>query len=477
MSHYKRVLLAQLASLKFSPAAPYAGTGYLGEVLYSGGIEYSAIDMLLEYSTSVLIKKIKYFNPDILAVSMMTINYKRNYEMLDYLKQQYPGLAIVVGGPHASAYKESILSQCKGVDFVALNEGEETLVELAKNRDLQSICGLIFRKNNGNIESNPIRKFNENLDSIPFPTYRFFELGKYKQHEIHLVTSRGCPYNCTFCTVSTSLGKRVRARSAKSVADEIEFWVRKGYRIFGIADDNFTFYKDRVYQICDEIESRRLGKLEFRCHNGIRPDRVDRDLLKRMKETGFGYIQISVESASQRMLDNMRKGEKIETIARAVENAIAVGIEVQLAFVIGTQDETWEDLEASFSFARKFPAWRADHNHLYPYPGTELFEWANAKNAFIIQPEEYLNDDNPDYKSVPVMETTQLSKERRIQAGKIFQQISKEHYTQAVYRKLKRFGFVGWIAAYFFTSSMGQKLFYNNKLCRRIMDTIRLSIS
>jgi anaerobic magnesium-protoporphyrin IX monomethyl ester cyclase len=475
MSKNRKVLLVQLRCLSFPPATPYAGVGYLAEMLLNNGIECSVLDMLLGYSLEDLVQRIRYLRPDILAVSMMTLNYKRNYELLNYVKEQFPDITIIVGGPHASAFKEKVLEECKGIDLVALYEGEEILLELAKGQNVAAVLGLIFKKGE-EIIANPARKYNEDLDSFPYPTYRLFEMSKYNQHEIHLITSRGCPYSCTFCTVNTSMGKRVRVRTPKNVVDEIEYWVKKGYKIFGIGDDNFTFYKERVYEICDEIKRRNLGRLEFRCHNGIRTDRTDRDLLRRMKEVGVDFIQISVESASQRMLDNMRKGVKVERIAGAVEDALAVGMEVQLAFVIGTQNETWQDLEASFNFARKYPVWRADHNHLYPYPGTELFEWAKANKAFIKPPEEYLNDENPDYKSVPVMETPQLSKEQRILAGKIFQQISRDLYRKAAYRKLERFGLMGRIAAWAFTSNVGQYLFYRNKLFRRIVDTLRLVV-
>jgi radical SAM superfamily enzyme YgiQ (UPF0313 family) len=272
------------------------------------------------------------------------------------------------------------------------------------------------------------------------------------------------------------MGKRVRARSPRNVVDEIEFWVRSGYRVFNIADDNFTFYKNRVYEICDEIEKRKLGKLELRCHNGIRPDRTDRDLLKRMKQVGFGYIQVSVESASQKMLDNMKKGEKIEVIKRTIEDAVSVGMEVQLAFVIGTPGETWEDMEESFALARNSLAWRADHNHLYPHPKTELYEWAEKNRVFIKPPEEYLNDEKADYKTMPVLVSEEFSLEQRILAGKTFQKISRELYKKALKRKFKSFGIMGEFVAFIFTTGLGRYLFYGNRFSRKMIDSFRLFI-
>lgn len=472
---FERVFLVALASQPGRPNAPNVGLGYIAEVATHAGMQYDVLDMLLGYSVDQLKARIRAFEPDLLGFSMMTAHYKRNYELIHEVKRAFPNIPIVVGGAHASTYREQTLSDCPEIDFAVVLEGENTFLELCQGRDVREIPGLIHRCD-GRVVHNGDRPFIENLDEIPFPMYRKFELKKYSQPDINLSTSRGCPYSCIFCTVSTVHGKKVRVRSPKNVVDEVEYWVGRGHTQFLIADDNFTFFRDRVMAICAEIEKRRLPKLECRCNNGIRADRVDYALLKKMKEVGFDYVQISAEGGNDTILKNMKKGESIEAIKRAIENACAVGMEVQVAFVIGTPGETWQDLEDSFALATQYPVWRADWNHLYAYPGTELFEWANKRKHFITPPEQYLNQD-PDYKNVPVMETPELTRAERIKASEVFKRINKRLLRTAAARKLQRYGALGKVIALAFSTDWFQHVWRSNRTFRTIADKVRRALS
>ncbi len=128
----------------------------------------------------------------------------------------------------------------------------------------------------------------------------------------------------------------MRVRCAENVLDEIEYWYERGYRKFNFVDDNFTFYSDRVHEICDGIERRGLNNLKFTCTNGIRADRVDRQLLTRMKEVGFYYIAFGVEGGNEKILKSLKKGETMEPIKRAIKDVCDLGYEVMLFFLVGS---------------------------------------------------------------------------------------------------------------------------------------------
>ncbi|MCJ7762764.1 radical SAM protein, partial [Candidatus Bathyarchaeota archaeon] len=279
-------------------------------------------------------------------------------------------------------------------------------------------------------------------DAMPYPRYGKFELDKYVSRAIPIVSSRGCPYSCIFCSVKASMGRKVRARSSANVLEEIEYWYEKGRRRFGFVDDNFTFYADRVLDICDLIEKRRLRDLELLCINGLRADKVTRELLKRMRQVGFYSIAFGVEGGNDKTLKNVKKGEKLETIRRAIEAACDLDYEVTLHFVIGTPGETEEDIEDSFSLARRYPVSNVYFNNLMPYPGTELYDWVQSKGYFAADPAECF-DSVSSWADIPVFETPELTFNQRRQAllrGKqIMRQVRKEHFR----KKLRQYGLPG----------------------------------
>jgi radical SAM superfamily enzyme YgiQ (UPF0313 family) len=308
------------------PEEPHPGIGYLSEFLTSNGIENYVIDMRLGYTLKKLMKKIKEINPDLIGITLMTLRHDIAIKIIEKIKSNF-NCKIVVGGPHVSLFRKKVLEECKA-DFAIKHEGEYTLLELCQGKNLKNIKGLIYRNGNKIIE-NPDRPFIENLDTLPFPKYRKFELEKYPdiftfkknimiKKSIPIITSRGCPFNCIYCPVKTVMGNKWRVRSAENVAEELKYWYKMGYRIFEFWDDNFTLDKKRVYKICDLIKKNNLVNLQLSISNGIRADTVDKRLLKRMKEVGFNHIAFGVEAGNNKILKIIRKGETIETIEIAI---------------------------------------------------------------------------------------------------------------------------------------------------------------
>jgi radical SAM superfamily enzyme YgiQ (UPF0313 family) len=307
------------------------------------------------------------------------------------------------------------------------------------------------------------------LDRLPFPTYQNFELNRYVAREIGIITSRGCPYACTFCPVKTTIGRATRFREASPIVDELEYWHRQGYRDILILDDNFAMHKERVYAICDEIEQRGLTGFRFRCGNGIRADHVDFDLLKRMYDVGFRFLSFGVESANDHILQAIKKGERLARIEQAVKAACELGYDVTLFFIIGLPGETSKEAEASIRFAQQYPVFDAKFYNLIPFPNTEIYHWIKQHNYFLVPPEEYLNNASH-WDTNPLFATPEFSKEARITMLKKAHSARKHIRKAAMQRKLKKLGPVSSLAASVFIYDWIQDLLLHNKWIRRITE-------
>ena len=379
---FKRVFIIYPYYPGHDADAPPAGLGYLAENLEANGISYKVHNMNLHRSFSALKNSISKFGPDLIGITMMTYRYASHYELIKRVRKNFPSIEIVAGGPHLSFFKEQVLHECPEIDYGLIMEAENSFKELCCGEVLGKIDGLLFREN-GRVVSNSHYEFRVDLDALPFPKYSGFDLHKYTKRFINLLTSRGCPYNCIFCGHHLVTGKCFRFRDPIKVVDEIEYWVKRGYSDFNVTDSNFSVSKERVYVICDEIEKRGL-KIKIGCGDGLRADRVDLDLLKRMRQVGFGALSIGVESGSDHVLKNMEKGESLADIDRTVKMACELGYDVTLFFVIGSPGETEEDVKKSVEFALKYPIFSVNFNLLIPYPGTKLYDWVKS-NGYLLR--------------------------------------------------------------------------------------------
>jgi len=471
---YKKVLLINppVPGAYMGPIRPPIGLGYLAQNLSLHGVDYDILDMTLGYKLKDLLKRISSFSPDLIGVTMWTYMYKNTYGLIEAIKKAFPkGLSIVIGGPHISTLRGEVLKECKAIDFGVVLEGEAALLELCQGKELQGIKGLMYRDGERIIYTGD-REFITDLDSIPFPRYEKFEMEKYFLKEILVISSRGCPYSCIYCPVKMAIGRLLRTRSAKNVVAEIAFWYNRGYKIFNFGDDNFTFFKERVHDVCDEIFRREMADLDLRCGNGVRADKVDKALLEKMRKTGFSYIAFGVEAGNNRVLETLKKGEKIERIEEAIRNACELGYDVTLFFLVGSPGETWHDLEDSIRLADKFPIIDARFYNIIPYPTTELFEYLKRKNLFLREPEEYLNNTSA-FGEEPVFETAELPRAERIKALRISRRVRNRILKRGLNRKLSPYGIMGKAGAALLSTDFGQNMLRHNKLIRRIAEVIR----
>lgn len=453
---------------------PTIGLGYLAETLQRNAIEYNVFDMNLGYSVKHLLQKIKDYQPDLVGIGLITKDYTWVYSILEEIKQSNSQINIVVGGPHVTILKEQVLRDCPAIDYGIAREGEMALVELCQDKVPEDkIMGLLYRSN-GDIVFSGDREFLTDLDQVPWPRYEKFELEKYF-HEINLHTSRGCPYHCIFCA-RHCLSPQYRARSAENVGNELEYWYRKGYRKFSIEDDNFNLNKDRVYAICDEIERRELKGLLLRCSNGIRADRVDRDLLKRMREVGFKYLAFGVDAGNDRMLKVIKKGETMQDIEDGIRLACELGYNIKLFFVVGNPSETWEDVEDMVRISRKYPIQEVHFNNIIPYPGTELYDWINENNYFLRQPDDFLNNASI-WESEPIFETPELPKADRIRLTKYLSEVRVEIHQEAINRIFRKYKFFSKLASLMLANSILERFYYKSKFWRKIIEHFRYKLS
>jgi len=434
-----------------------AGLGYIAQSLEDEGFEYDILNLSSGGTYAEFQKKMTAFNPDIIGLSVMTYRYKDTYGFIRTIKNDYPRVAVLAGGPHISLFREQVFRDCRSLDYGAVMGGERTIVELCRGDELGSIKGIMF-KDGQDVRFTGERPWEENLDDIPFPRYHKFEMEKVFNKEINalpIVSSRGCPFACSYCPVKFAIGTRFRARSPENIIKEISYWYDRGYRRFSFADDNFTLMEKRVYELCELIKQHKMNDLLLSCDNGIRADRVDRELLKLMKEVGFYRIAFGVEAGNDKVLKNLNKSEDISTITTRIQEACDLGYEVDLFFLVGSPGETLEDLKDSFRLAMDYPVGAAYFYNIIPFPNTALFEWIKEHGRFIIEPEDYLNF-YPILDNIPVFETPQMPYRVRKKALRMAFAVSRKTQCRSWKKRLARLGPLAGAAAYVYTSRVMQ---------------------
>ena len=305
----------------FSAQMPHTGIAYVSAMLKKSGIDTKIIDMRLGYKMEEVLKIIDVYQPQFVGITLYSFGFDRSKNTIDQIKTHSELYKVVIGGPHVAALRKKTLEDTLA-DIAVVKEGEITMLEICQGIPLNEIMGIIWRNGNEIVE-NADAPFIKDLDEIPLPDYEGFELEKYlgfKERHLPLVTSRGCPYQCNFCSIKLSMGMKFRARSPENIIGEIEHWYNKGWRSFEVDDDNFTMDMNRAHKICDMIIEKGL-KITWKCDNGIRADRIDLPLLEKMKKAGCIYISFGVEAGNDKILKVIKKGEKLETIVNGINLA------------------------------------------------------------------------------------------------------------------------------------------------------------
>lgn len=387
---------------------PHLGIAYLGAFLEKYRYSVKLVDSPIE---DMDIKNIiKKYIPSFTFISGTTQKRFDSFKIARIAKEVHPETITVYGGPHATFTAEDTLQHVPWIDIIVRGEGEYTALELVKaEKSYENIPGISYRKNN-RIYHNPDRPQVDNLDELPFPAYHLlpmneyekkFLMGVYRKIErdilsINMITTRGCPNKCTFCSAS-AMWKKVKKRSPENVADEIEMLI-DNYNINGVnfVDSTLTLDKKHILGICNEIKERSLD-ISWFCE--ARVDTVSREILAKMKDAGCKYIQIGVESGSQRILENIKKKITIEQVRKVTQWSNELELPIRAAFMFGLPGETFEDGMATVNLIKELKKKNVDVgiNITNIYPGTEIERYARM-NGYLPQDfswsEPYFNEKN-----------------------------------------------------------------------------------
>ena len=386
---------------------------FLAAYLEKLGINTKIIDPIAKYKVSVEVKRvIEYkiieevtkFAPLIVGISCYTPEFNDVLELASKIKKNI-NTRIVIGGVHPTLRPEDFFFKDSPVDFVIIGEGENTLAELTqailkKDGDFGRINGIgYFDRDKLGYRQTDVRKSIDDLDGLPFPAYKRVDMNYYTTpnpyavrglflSSFYILVGRGCPSQCSFC-VSAQLRKilspekSLRCRSAKNVVNEIEF-LKDNYKIdsFYFIDDNFTLRRDLVFEICEELEKRKIN-LIWSC--SARINNLSLELLRKMKKVGCAQIDLGVESGSDAVLKRLKKGITVRQIKEVFNFCRQAGIRTFANILINVPEETEEEIKETLMLLDEIKPSVVSFNIFIPYLGTEIYQALKVN----LCPEEY----------------------------------------------------------------------------------------
>ena len=377
---------------------------YLAAVARDAGAEVQIWDFDVErFSAEKLRKRLLWFAPDIVGISLMTPTAPRGARLARFVKGTLAGVLTVAGGPHVSALPERTLEEFPDFDITVYGEGEHTFIEIlrqAQSGDFSGVRGIAYRTETGVVRNKP-QPLIEDLDSLPVPARDLLPLRRYRGQSYRgfsrdflriaeVSTSRGCPNACIFCAIAVTHGTRARFRSADNVIGELERLVREqqsNHVVF--LDDTFTLKPDRLWAIMKALAGLRLT---WNCTTRV--DSVDENLLRAMVAHGCRGVAFGVESGSPRVLELIGKRITTDQVRNAFRAAHRAGVpNIEADFMLGVHpSERGRDLEATERLIREIKPTTLFVSTAVPYPGTEL--WELMRQDGLIEPgadwEEFL---------------------------------------------------------------------------------------
>lgn len=334
-------------------------------------------------------------NPDIIGLSAYTKDIHQVKALMYRIKQLLPGARTVLGGVQMSLMpRETFKHLGRSIDFGFAGESElafsrfiEAVNEDKTGSNLEEVPNLVWRCD-GNIKINTSH-FSEDLDDLPFPSWELMPPNGYpkaphgafyRQFPVApIITSRGCPYPCTFCAAGAIAGKKVRYRTIDNVMEEVKYLVqRMGVNEIHIEDDNFSMKKDRVIEFCESILSENLG-MTWSLPNGMRLNNLDLSTLKLMRKSGCYAVNIGIESGNDRILEKIKKQISKNEIKAQISMAKEAGLDIGGFFIIGFPDETVDEIKDTIRFAGELALDRIGISYFQPFPGT--MEYSALQNS------------------------------------------------------------------------------------------------
>jgi radical SAM superfamily enzyme YgiQ (UPF0313 family) len=352
----------------------------------------------LGLSDAELIRRVPRDVTHIGVTCMFSESWPSTRESIEALGSAFPDAQMMVGGEHPTALPEYVLEDCPRVDVVALGEGEETIVELALGMPLRDVSGVAYRAADGTVVRTERRARIASLDDIPRPAWDLVPLedgyfahgmayGIGRVRSLPLLATRGCPYQCTFCSSPSMWTTRWSVRSPDDVLDEMEEAVHR-YDI-----QNFDFYdltaileKEWLVEFCEKLLARGLD-VRWQIPSGTRSEALDREVLELLARAGVRHIVYAPESGSPAVLRRVKKKVHLERMTESMSAALAAGLTVKCNFVIGFPDETFEEAMETVAYCRLLASIGVQDVNLgpfVPYPGSALFDQLRADGTLAV---------------------------------------------------------------------------------------------
>lgn len=407
------ILLIRPVTNKMPIIIPNLGLGYLSSQLKKHGHFVTILDCAkFNYDYKDFKNFLDSGNFDIAGFQLFTCDFSSVRKMAEIVKEVDSDIITIAGGPHISGLPEHTMKEIRNLDYGFYGEAEigivkfcdyisktensskekETELEADSGTDvynkretvtLSEIPGLIYR--NGDEVLVNDRNAVEDLDSLDFPDWESIDPNTYP-HAPHgtftkslpaapVITSRGCPYSCTYCGVKSTTGRRLRMRSPENIISEIELLIKKyGVKEIHIEDDNFTFNRERVVEFCNLLLDKNI-KINWACPNGVRLDTLDEELLRLMEKAGCYSFAVGIESGSPGILKDMRRQVTVEKMREKIM-LIASTTKIKMTgfLMAGYPTETIEDIKETIKFVNSLPLNRAQYSNFLPLPGTKIFD-------------------------------------------------------------------------------------------------------
>ena len=356
--------------------ARFAGLGiaYVASSLRAAGHEIDMLDGKLAHLTvDEIVQRVRDGRPDLDGITCMTVQYPRAVQIATRIKRDRADVPIVVGGAHVNAVGQRALEESAAFDYACIGEGEYLVRELAdaleRSNDTSSILGLVSRSGGEIVTALP-RPPPEDYDALPFPAWDLFR----PVATIPLITHRGCPFKCVFC--SHNSGFKPRYRTPANVLDEVEeILVRYRPKRIRIEDETFGLHMGRTKAILEEIIARGVNRIvSFSAQTRV--DRVDEEFMRLLKTANFETLELGVESGNADVLRETQKGITLEQVEHAVALAKANELRVWCKFILGHPNETPETIRDTIDFIAKINPHKLSVSIMTPFPGTPIHEMA-----------------------------------------------------------------------------------------------------
>lgn len=376
------------------PEPSSLGLLYIAAVLERAGYEVSVNNIHdyewknIENTPQRYIEKLVDKSTDLIGFTCLTPQFPKYKFLARQIKEKFPEIPIVVGGVHPTALPYGVLRENE-TDFIVIGEGEETMLEfcerLNEGRSLQDCRGIGYKQNNGELIINPPRPLIQNLDSLPFPARHLIPYDKYitgssirgywSNRGASTMVSRGCPFNCIYCSSHLMFGRKVRYRSPQNVILEIK-QLKDEYKIDSLwfMDDTFTVNKKYVTEFCDLLREEGID-IKWSCQSRV-DTVVDKELLHKMKKAGCVQIELGVESGSDKVLKALKKGFTVSQVVLAFKLIKEAGIRPLATFMLGNPSEDYSDIRRTRDLVKQIKPAYAQFFITTPYPGTELYSMA-----------------------------------------------------------------------------------------------------